>query len=176
MIVEDCVYIAYQGDVGEFQSVHVRSGVTNDEMIEKEIVGAMRACLTGWWLSSENKDLVDPSTVNGRFVCVLHGFVIRSTSSQWVVYQVDFTSDDLIEASVKEIEAGTDPSLMPTSLPNWMHGEGLQKAKNKSVLDEIYLASDRVRDMARFAANDHPLVLSAANELHELVCKAQSQE
>ena len=183
MRIENCVYIACQGDVGEYQSVHVREGVTEDETIETEIIQSMRACLVGWWSVEENKWLAELAKVKGKFVGVTSGLVIRATDSQWVVYEVAFTSDDLLEATVAEVDRGTDRKQMPTSWPTWLHGE-LSKYDAPQLIEghtdlalheQLYLAADSVRDFSRLATNEHPLLAKQVERLMRVVSAIQAE-
>jgi len=182
MKVENCVYLAYQGDVSEYQTVHVREGITDNGCIEKEVIGAMRACLIGWWSASENKELAAYGSVNAKFVGVTSGFVVRATSSGWIVYDVRFTSDDLLEATVAEVDRGTDPKLMPTSWPAWIHGEiskydtpqMIEGHTDLTLQEQLYLAADSVRDFSRFAADEHPMLTKQVDRLMEVVTAIQN--
>lgn len=183
MRVENCVYIVYQGDVGEYQAVHVREGVTDESSIESEIIAAMRACLVGWWASAENKELAKMCNAKSKFIGVTGGFVVRSTNAQWVVYEVTFTSDDLLKATVAEVDRGTDRKQMPTSWPTWLHGE-LSKYDAPQLIEghtdlalheQLYLAADSVRDFSRFATDEHPLLTKQVERLMRVVAAIQAE-
>jgi hypothetical protein len=183
MKVENCVYVAYQGDVGEYQSAHVREGVTQDEMIESEVVQAMRACLLGWWSAAENKGLAVSLSENAKFVGLTSGFVVRATDSQWILYEVTFTSDDLLEATVVEADRGKDRRKMPTSWPVWLHGERskcempqlIEGHTDLALHQQLYLAADSVRDFSRFATEEHPLLAKQVERLMKVVAAIQSE-
>ena len=83
---EIAVYLAYQGDVNDFQSVHVstESLPLNEDAVKLEAAETMRACLRGWFASNERLGSsllsADPS-----------GFVCRITESGWVLFEVSFS-------------------------------------------------------------------------------------
>jgi hypothetical protein len=113
----DVVYVAYQGDVTEFQSVYVVQEPTEEsELTKSHVLATMRACLAGWWATSENQVLADASGHQGKYIAPVHGFVVRVTSTDWKVYDVEYTSDSLEEAVIRRIHNGTDEPPVPIPL------------------------------------------------------------
>ena len=110
----EVVYFAYQGDISEFQTVYVTEEPIkeNKELTEAHILGAMRACLAGWWAASENKIVADMARHKGKYIVQTHGFVVRITEQGWRAYDVEYTSESLSEAVVTQLPCeGLEPPI-----------------------------------------------------------------
>ena len=98
------VYVAYQADCTEFQSVYIHQGIEiDDAMCESNVIKTARACLAGWWSASQNKELATAGS--GEIICLPSCFIVRMIGYDWQAYKVDFTSDDLTECVVAEINS-----------------------------------------------------------------------
>ena len=113
------VYLAYQGDVNDFQAVHVstESLPLNDDAVKLEAAETMRACLRGWFAA------------NGRFgssllSAVPSGFVCRITESGWVLFEVSFSDDSLESMAVVQLDEDIEIATAPTGLPEFFFQSG----------------------------------------------------
>lgn len=127
----DAVYIAYQGDVGDFQSMYVvgeppESAFGGDKearrsLIEGHIRSTMAACLHGWWSAKSdniNPQLAQLAGIGGEFIAAPHGFCVRATRDGWSLFMIEYTSDSLSEAVISLIETGIGEP--PVGVPDFV--------------------------------------------------------
>ncbi len=110
VLSKNAIYVAYQGDVTDFQSLRMADDLTDKAYIHRIATETMRACLVGWW-SRHNTDTRRQLTDDGvgffEVGCVPSGFVVRVQADWWWVYEVTFDDDSLESADVELIESGT---------------------------------------------------------------------
>jgi hypothetical protein len=107
------VYVAYQVDVDEYQSMHIRSereNIDSDE-ISTFVIDSAKSCMFGWWGSNLNESNLIESNLIANHAC----FVVRITKHEWQCYEVKFTSEELKEAVVVQLE--NDGEECPVSWP-----------------------------------------------------------
>lgn len=114
------VYVAYQVDVDDCQSMHIRSerdDINTDE-ISTFVIDSAKSCMFGWWSrfsSNLNEALAKASGVESNLIANHACFVVRITKHEWQCYEVKFTSEELKESVVVELK--NDGEECPISWP-----------------------------------------------------------
>ena len=118
------VYMAHQGDLPDLQTLSIQQGKESKRMVRKAVIDTARAVLLGWFSTAEHKDVAKQSGMSDcKLIAFPHVFVTRATSSGWIQWSVQFTSDAMLEAVIEEIGGGESLSNIPSGWPDFMYTE-----------------------------------------------------
>ena len=95
------IYIAYQGDVPDFQTVSVHDGDESPSQFKERCRQVFNALLDGWW---------------GKMECYPSGFIYRIDDGGFECYAVNRDDDCVVSVSHKPVESDAHPADLP---PHW---------------------------------------------------------